>query len=219
MKDAVIVLNPREIRECVTSIAELPVPKIWLSGFSEREIGEGIFKSVLAQYDFDRYFVVSDDVIVRPYAFDAIRRILDLHEAPVATGYSQRSHADWTVNLTRKPLMADMPVADAYDFRHFREVVSHPEPTLPTWFTGMSLTAMSSEMWQRFPFEAYVDETLNSPGFASDFHLSKRLQDAEVPIRAAREGFAYHWRHEWRHTNHPGDAKPLASGEQSVTLT
>lgn len=218
MRDAVIVLNPREIRECVTSFAELPVPKVWITGFSEREISEGIFLAVLAQYDFDRYFVVSDDVIVRPYAFDAIRHILDLHLAPVATGYSQRSHADWTVNLTRKPLMADWPVADAYDFLHFREVVSHSEPVLETWFTGMSLTGMSREMWQRFPFQAFVAD--ESPrGFASDFHLSKRLQDEGIPILAAREGFAYHWRHEWRNTNHPGDAKPCVSGEKGVTLT
>lgn len=217
MKDAVIVLNPREIRECISSFAELPVPKIWLTGYTEREISEGIFLAVLAQYDFDRYFVVSDDVIVRPYAFDAIRRILDLHLAPVATGYSQRSHADWTVNLTRKPLMADKPIADAYDFRHFREVVSHPSPWIETWFGGMSLTGMSREMWQRFPFGAFVDE--GSPlGYASDFNLSKRLQDAEVPILAAREGFAYHWRHEWRSTNHPQDAKPKI-GNGSVTLT
>ena len=217
MKDAVIVLNPRAIRECITSITELPVPKIWLTGYTEREISEGVFLAVLAQYDFDRYFVVSDDVIVRPYAFDAIRHVLDLHDAPVATGYSQRSHADWKVNLTRKPLMDDLPTAGAYDFRHFRDVVSWPTPELPTWFTGMSLTGMSREMWRRFPFQCFVDD--ESPlGYASDFHLSKRLQDAEVPIRAAREGFAYHWRHEWRHTNHPGDAKPKVGGG-SVTLT
>jgi hypothetical protein len=30
-----------------------------------------------------------------------------------------------------------------------------------------------------------------------------------VPVYAVREAFCYHWRNEWRHTNHPDDDKVL----------
>ncbi len=217
VRDALVVLNARDIDVCKRSLQELPIQKVWLTGYTEAEIANDVFASVLREQEFDRVYVVADDVIVRPYALEAVRSLLD-DGHPVATGYSQRSHTDWEVNITSGPLNGRAPVEGAYDFVRYADVVSSPDPTIPTWFAGMSVTGMSGEMWRRFPFGCYQDA--GSPnGYASDFHLSLRLQDAGVPIVCAREGFAYHWRHEWRHTNHPADATPLDGVEQGVTLT
>ena len=77
---------------------------------------------------------------------------------------------------------------------------------------------MSKEMWLKFPFACFTDGA-QDPGYASDFNLSRRLQDERVPVYAVRESFCYHWRSEWQNTNHPDDS-PLLIGEliPSVTL-
>jgi hypothetical protein len=214
---ALVILNPRDIPVCKQALAELAIPKLWLTGWTEKQIADDVFPRLLSDYCFEQYLLVSDDAIVRQHAVQAV--LDELRWNPVVTGYSQRSHTDWQVNLTRGPLKYEHPVVGAYDFLSYHEVVSHPEPTLPTWFAGMSITGMSREMWQRFPFGCYSDE--QSPnGYASDFHLSRRLQDAGVPITACRDAFAYHWRHEWRHTNDRRDDKLLVGSiTPAVTLT
>lgn len=206
-----MVLNARSIPECMDSLAELPIRKVYLRGWSERAIADRGWDLMMEAtlFDFDWLWVVSDDVIVRPQALEAVRALAV--ENPVVTGYSQRSHSEWVVNLTAGPLAGDFPLPAAYAFREFREVVSWPSPSLPTWFAGMSLTGMSRGMWMQFPFGCFGD-----PGYASDFHLSKRLQDAVVPIVAARDAFLYHWRHDWISTNNQHDQSPQVGAEEIV---
>lgn len=209
MTDAVIVLNPRAIRESLDAIAELPVAKIYLRGFTEREIADTAFADALAS-GHDWYWVVSDDVVARPQALHALRDLREMGH-PVVTGYSQRSHTEWVVNLTSGPLLADAPAAGAYEFRHFGEVVASPDPVVRTWFAGMSLTGMSAEMWRAFPFDCY-----ETPGYGSDFSLSWRLQQAGVPIVAARDAFLYHWRHRWQDTSDDRDANPELGAREVI---
>lgn len=209
MNDCLVIMNPRDIPVTKAAINELSIAKLWLTGYTEEQLAAGIFSQALEDSGHDRFFVISDDIIVRQDALDAVRRASLEHM--VTTGYSQRSHTDMTVNVTDGPLLDDKPTVGAYTFRQLRDVVSWPEPLVPTWFTGMSITGMTLEMWRRFPFGCFCDE--GSPlGYASDFHLSRRLQDAGVPIVAVREAFAYHWRNEWQHTNHPDD-DPVLVGQ------
>jgi hypothetical protein len=217
MTEVLVILNPRKIPVCAQAFAELDIPKLWLTGWTEVQIRDTVFPGMIRDHPYDRYLVVADDVIVRQATVDRVLTALDIGW-PVATGFSQRSHTEWEVNLTSGPI-GDRPVAAAYDFLSFQDVVSHPEPLFQTWFAGMSVTGMSREMWGRFPFGCYAD-TASPNGYASDFHLSHRLQDAEVPIMACRDGFAYHWRHEWRHTNDDRDDKLLVGEvKPAVTLT
>lgn len=190
------------------SIQALPIDKLYLRGWTERAIADGAWKLVMDQ-PVEWIWVTSDDVIIREPALDAVRALAGKH--PVVTGYAQRSHTEWIVNLTNQALMLDNPCPEAYSFRSFAEVVSYPEPVVPTWFTGMSLTGMSIDMWRQFPFNCYED-----PGYASDFHLSWRLQQAGIPIVAAREAFTYHWRHDWVNTNDPRDETPNVGAKEIV---
>ena len=211
MNDVLLVMNPRQIPECMEPLSDLPIQRIHLQGFTEAALASEGFPQAL-EYDFDWYWVMSDDIIVRPQALEAVRTVRDLGH-PVVTGYSQRSHTDWRVNLTRQPLMAGSPGIAAYDFRTFAEIVSWPDRSVPTWFAGFSLTGMSREMWLRFPFETFGD-----PGWASDFSLSQRLGLAGVPIMAAREGFAYHWRHNDLYGEDPRDEQTDFTKGKAVVL-
>jgi hypothetical protein len=202
-RDALIIMNPRTIPECIRAFDELQIPQIRIIGHTEQQIQEEAFPEIL-EYDFDWFWLVSDDALVRPQALDAVRKTAHLGH-PVVTGYSQRSHEDWTVNLTRAPLAEPHPSVDAYDFFQFYEVVGHPDEVVPTWFTGMSLTGMPHAMWERFPFQCFGGST---GGYASDFSLSTRLQEADIPIVAAREAFCYHWRWDWITTSGDKDMTP-----------
>lgn len=209
MKDLLVVMNARDIEPCMQSLRELPIDKAYLKGFTERQIADVAFNAVMTD-DYDWIWCVSDDVIARPEHLMALRQARrDGH--PVVTGYSQRSHTEFVVNLTDKPLHQDYPAAESYSFRHFRDVVSYPLRVLPTWFAGMSMTGMSMEMWRRFRFDCYGD-----PGYASDFNLSWRLQQAGIPIVGCRDAFLYHWRHNWVNTSDPRDESPVIGAKQIV---
>ncbi len=206
-RTALIVLKPRQIAVTDAAIEELRgfLPIVQLIGYTEAELEAGAFTEGLETARADFYLVASDDLIVRRPAIAAVTDILDADRA--ATGYCQFSHTDWRVNITRRPLSTDLPVENAYSFLSFHEVVCKP-PSFQTWFTGMSLTAMSREMWQQFPFGCFKDQP-EDRGYASDFHLSRRLQNAGIPIICARDAFTYHWRYEQRHTNDPRDDRVL----------
>lgn len=188
MRDVLAIMHARNIPECLDSIRGLDIDKLWMNGYTERGIADHAFPAVLG-YDYEWIWVVSDDIIIRQPALDAVRRVRDEGNHPVVTGYSQGSHTDWTVNLTREPLRPG-PLDQAYNFRQYPECVAWPDPVIPTWFTGMSLTGMTRDLWLKHPFDCF-----GTPGYASDFWTSARLQEDAVPIVAAREGFCYHWRH------------------------
>lgn len=204
MNDLLIVMNPRKVDVCMAAFDELPVTRLHLIGMTERVIADRAFPRALdlAEADgVDWVWVVSDDAIVRPHALEAVRELAAEH--PVVTGYSQRTHTDLRVNLTRSPLKAPRPEGWVYDFHELRDIMGSVDPVIRTWFTGMSLTGMSAGMWREYPFDAY-----GTPGHASDFNLSWRLQEANVPIVAHRDAFCYHWRVQGDSTDHPDDASP-----------
>lgn len=201
-----MVMNPREIEPVMLALNELDVPQIRVIQHTEKEIETIAFREVLNVCDedgFDWMWIVSDDVIVRPQALDAVRRLRDRGHR-VVTGYSQRSHTDWIVNLTKTPLRGPHPSEASYDFYEFAEVVSWNADEVPTFFAGMSLTGMAVDDWKALPFMCFGGDGSNT-GYASDFHLSARLQNAAIPIVAARDAFMYHWRTDWKSTmaDHP----------------
>jgi hypothetical protein len=210
MRDVLVVMNGRNCEPALQSIRELSmfVPIIYMKGFTEREIQEEAFPIVL-DYDYDWFWLASDDIIIRQHALRAVRKLASKHA--VVTGYSQRSHSEWTVNLTSQPIRGTFdssPQPDDYTFREYKDVVSWPSEEIPTWFTGMSLTGMSKVMWQQFPFECIGD-----PGWCSDFSISHRLQTAQVPIVGARDAFCYHWRNDWVRIGDNDDQLELGAKE------
>lgn len=206
-REALIVLNPRTIPECMSALDELKIPQIRIIGYTEKQIEETVFSQLLAEFvEYDFFYMVSDDAIVRPYALDAVRKLARAGN-PVVTGYSQRTHQDWTVNLCATPLKGDHPSPEAYDFYLYEEIVGFECEEVESYFAGMSLTGMSRKMWERFPFRCFGGGARNT-GYASDFSLSLRLQREDIPIMAARDGFCYHWRFDWQTTNGIEDMKP-----------
>lgn len=209
MRDLLVVLNPRTIRECVSAFNELDIDRLWIRNMTEKQIQDAWPAILDRASNHDRVFVVSDDVIVRPQALEAVRTL----EGEVVTGYCNLSSDDFRVNLTKQPLRTEFPTIEAYDFYSLAEVMEHPAETVPTWFAGMCLTGMSVELWEEFPFQ------VTSSGAQTDFSLSKRLEAAGIPIAAAREGFCWHVKEQWNRLDREPRKRLFVSGEPAGLIT
>ena len=185
-------MNPRDIRECVDSIARLSIDRVWLRSYTEAELVEAIPAALdLAGPAYDYVLLVADDVVVFPGALDAVLSLAE--NLDVVTGYTRLDSTSPFVNLTKRPLAGDVPVAGAYDFFRYEEIAASGDRAIPTGFVGFALTGMPREMWDEFPFAVFG----GSPGYSSDFSLSVRLRDARVPMFAARDGYVEHVKEEW----------------------
>lgn len=186
MNDLLVVLNPRDIAECVLTISALDIDQAWCTGYTEHEL-EPIIAQLVERTDHDHYIVIADDTIPTQPALDAVQQLLhDGH--PIVTGYCNLdTTGDTRVNLTRSPLTEPRTMR-SYDFYTQAQVDEHPDDPVPTHFAGFALTGMSRTMWQRYPFKAY-----GNPGCSSDFHLSMRLAaDGWIPIVAPKAGRIHH---------------------------
>jgi hypothetical protein len=189
MRDLLVILNPRQIKECISALADLQIDKLWIRNMSEIEIAEAWPKVLDMAMHHDRLILISDDAVVRPHALEAVQRLLD-EAYPVVTGYSNLSSTDFRVNLCKSPL-GPAPTVDAYDLFTLNDILESEFPAIKTWFTGMCLTGMSLAMWEQFPFQVTVN------GGQSDFTLCKRLEARQIPIVAAREAFVWHVKEVW----------------------
>lgn len=162
---------------------------------SELDIEDRWTEVLEAGREYERWFIVSDDAVPRRFPLAVVQHLLDDH--PVVTGYSNLSRDDMRVNLSPDRLVKDRPgLPLSYGLLDFESVMTSRSEVFKTTLVGFSLTGMSREMWERFPFQAY-GRPGHATGFSSDYSLSKRLQDAGVPIVAAREAFVYHLKEVW----------------------
>jgi GT2 family glycosyltransferase len=75
-------------------------------------------------------------------------------------------------------------------------------------------TCMSREMWREFPFGCFGT---GSRGYSSDFHLSRRLRDAGVPMVAARDGYVTHVKEQWNKLDR-GEGRQLLVGVEPADV-
>lgn len=207
------IMNPRQIPECIAAFKKLEVRKAWLQNYTEWQLIEVIASIVRDEsINFTHLCLVSDDCVVGQQALDAVLGIAEQSwdHLPVVTGYCRLDSTHPEVNITRRPLMGDVPTAGAYDFYRYDDVVTWPQTFLPTGFVGFALTCMSREMWRRFPFGVFGSE---QQAWSSDFHLSMRLRDAGIPMVAARDGYVEHVKETWNQLDRAPE-KRLLIGEE-----
>jgi len=205
------VMNPRQIPECIQSLKALSVRKAWLSNYTEWELQEVVASVVRDEaIRFSHLVLVSDDCVVSQGALDAVLEAAERMPEHVVTGYCRLDSTHPQVNITRRPVMGDVPSAGAYDFYYLSEVQGWPREVVPTGFVGFALTCMSREMWREFPFGVFGGEHRS---WSSDFHLSRRLRDAGVPMVAARAGYVEHVKEKWNRLDQAPE-KRLLIGER-----
>ena len=184
-------MNPRRIPECITAFQGLDIDKLWIRNMYEADIVEVWPKILKAAKGYDRLIMASDDGVPRQHALDAVTALLD-EGHPVVTGYSNLAYNDMRVNIS-KMSNYEKPAVNAHQLYTLTEVMEYQEPVVPTVLVGFALTGMPYELWERFGFSVWND----FPGNASDFCLSKKLVEAEVPMVAARDAFVWHVKEQW----------------------
>ena len=192
-----MIMQPREIQECLDSLRALRIPKVWFRGFTESGL-EPVIQEFIADHAYFTHFViVSDDGIVTPGALDAVLK-LAVHR-PVVSGYCNLDMGEHLqiVNLRRPPL-EEHGSTNLDSLYRLSEVFGREE--VETSFVGFSLTCMSRDLWLRFPFQAMH----GPPGNSSDWSLSSRLWEAGVPMTGAGNAFQLHVKERWN----AGDAGP-----------
>lgn len=194
MKPLLLVLNPRRIPECVDAISSLPIDKVWLQNYTESELSD-VIPDVLAQVPHDVIGILSDDTIPTRAALDEVLALAQ--PGRVTTGWCNLDDTSDLVNLSTEPLATSTPTTTAYTFPTRAWVEAHYTREVPTYFAGHCLTFMDRDLWRRFPWECYG----GPPGYASDLMLSWRLQEAGVPIVAARDGFVRHVKARWNYVD------------------
>lgn len=210
MKPLLLVLNPRRIPECIAAIMQLPIDKVWLRNYTERQLVD-VIPSVLAQCDHDLIGVLSDDTQPTPMALEAVLAIA--RPGCAVTGWCNLDDRSERVNLSQGPLTTGVPCEAAYIFPTRTWVEEHETLAVRTYFAGHTLSFMWREDWDRFPFDCY-----GQAGFASDLSVSWRLQQAEVPIYAARDGFVRHVKARWNYLDDTPGRQLLVGVEPSDVL-
>jgi len=186
MNNCLIVLHPREIPECVKSIAYLPIDKLYMKAFSEPELVEPI-NDFIKNTNYDNYLILSDDVIVSRKALFLVEQLLENHEA--ATGYCLMSQDTTYANVTRGPLrqsVATWPVLEDYDFYDIEEIRKFQNPEFCSWFGGWCLTGFQRGLWLENPFRV-----MSATGCQSDYATCILYNK---PIMCHRDAYVEHLR-------------------------
>ena len=186
-----MIMNPRRIDECIESFERMPIERAWLTGYSERELVDVVAQMLEATPEFTHYIWASDDLVVNEEALAAVLAALeDGH--PVVTGYCNFDLTDDPrVGLSMSPLLTERPTLESYDFPTQQQIDEAPGDPVRTWFAGFVLTAMSREMWLRYPFQ------LGPAGAQTDYSLCWRLQQDDVPIVAPKAARVLHVKDVW----------------------
>lgn len=191
MNPLLLVMNPRRIPEALDALNALEIDQCWMSNYWEKEL-EPVVKRIVYSTVYTHFLMISDDGTPTQQALDLVLRHLASGDHPVVTAYCNNDAESPHVNLTRSPFRRhDVSVPSDHDWYTRAEVESWPDDLVPSFFTGMCLTAMSREMWIKFPFHAVTREG-EPRGYQSDWSLSTRLQRAKVPIVAPRGAFVRH---------------------------
>jgi hypothetical protein len=212
-----MIMQAREIPECISSLRRLRIDKLWLRGFTEPQL-EKVIPDIVKNPEYRRYIIVSDDTIVSQAALDSILKWQE--EFDVLTGWCNVSLQTWRANVLFRPppfwndtyyrITRLMPQASGAKVRYYTdtrtllkrmyestllsnfpacsEVLRKP-PVFRTYYVGWALTSMSRDMWlyYGFRFPRWKDHASGSDD------LMSRIMNADgVKMWCSRDSFIYH---------------------------
>lgn len=192
MKPLLAVLNVRAIPEVLDALAALPVDQLFIRGYTERQISDGVWTTqVMPQVKargYSHITLISDDAVIPAHSLELVLAHAAEHPDRITTGWCNQDMSDDRVALSTKPLTDQVPKPSSYTLPTWRDVLMGPR-VQRTYFTGFCLTTATVEMWDRYPYSAYGPE-----GFAADYSMSQRAHEDGVLIDVIRDAFVLHLR-------------------------
>lgn len=177
MNNVIMIMNARNqstFRDCMD---KLNISKVWFKGYTEFELNTEINKFI-QETQFDNYYIVSDDLVIQPKAFELLQEKLKTH--PIVTGWGVwRQNFDWTtIHRQDKLYVYNQGPSLPMWRKHFQTVRTYEIDTLPeefeTAFTGWFYTGARREIWLKYPYQT-MGVYKNQPGASTDAHWSKRI--------------------------------------------
>ena len=177
MNNVIMIMNARNqssFRDCMD---KLNISKVWFKGFTEFELNIEINKFI-QETQFDNYYIVSDDLLIQPEAFNLLQEKLKIY--PIVTGWGVwRQNFDWTTIHKQDKLHIYNQGPKLPMFRkHFQTLRTYEIDALPdefeTAFTGWFYTGIRRDIWLKYPYQT-MSINNNQPGASTDAHWSKRI--------------------------------------------
>jgi len=188
-KNALLIMNPRDIPEVIAAFKALPIDKYWMRAYTELEL-VGVIAKIIEESDYENYLILSDDAICAPEALAAVEELLERKE--IASGWNKLSAgSDWVavcvdpVRLSGGSEDKPSPLGGDYDLLTVNEFNELPEEFEATC-TGFSLMGARRSIWLRYPFQVYTYNDAN--GYSSDHDWSFRIQN-EHRIWVTKAGY------------------------------
>jgi len=209
MKTVLMIMNPREIPECLKAFKGLAIPKVWFKAFWQVQLEE-VMNEWIRAHPYDNYIIASDDLLPTQPALDVVLKGLESHE--VFTGWCRFSPGNpksaLIVNnggpglvfgaMFRLYHMTGMTIHNRLDyFKLLRFTEASAIAGLPSEFltshVPFAFTGMRRELWLKYPYRC--EHSGRRPhGSSSDHMLSTRLRRDGVPMWAGRDAYFEHLR-------------------------
>ena len=192
MKPLLAVLTVRQIPQVTASLDALPIDKVRICGYTERQIADSVWTEQLMPQVRERGYthlsLISDDAVVPPHSLELVLAHAKRYPQRVTTGWCNQDFSDDRVALSTEPLTDEIPKPHSYTLPTWRDVLMGHE-VQQTFFTGFALTTCTVAMWERYPYQAYGPD-----GFAADYRMSQRLHQDGRQIDVLRDAFVLHLR-------------------------
>jgi hypothetical protein len=216
LSSVAMIMHAREIPECITPLKRLNLDKVWFRGFMQVQVEKEIRRFVRST-DYDRYILISDDVVMTQKALDAV--LMWQKSFDILTGWCNLSPERWRANVILNPLkdvpyyrmgkriprfagrhVAGLISGGIFPFKHLYEAVAFrsfpacseianlPE-VFQTYFMGGPLLSMKKEHWLKYGFES---PSWGGPAFGADMALSKQITEDGMKMWCVRDAFVYH---------------------------
>ncbi len=212
-----MIMNARDIQECLLPLGKLKIDKAWFRGFTMVQLGKEISDFVRGT-DYERYILVSDDVVATDAALENVLKWQEAVE--IVTGWCNLSPHILRANLMLGDHLEDrshyritrriphalgqhignlvsagvFPFKDIYQrvalqsFPSCREIWTLPE-LFRTYFVGWSMTSIPRSIWLKYGFN---EPRWSGPAFGSDAVMSGMLRDDSIEMWCARDAFMWH---------------------------
>jgi hypothetical protein len=188
-----MVMQAREIPECIDSLKALKIPKVFFRGYTEMQLSTEMPKYI-DRTNFENYILVSDDTICTQEVLDIVRDGLTRHR--VYTGWCRADPKTERVTLFWKPIPFKHLTSAGYK-PFLRSQVLAKEGDFQSYFMGWALSGMRRDIWKLIPFYPIMRRHAragagHADGWGSDYYASYRLGRYAIPIMTCAKAEIIH---------------------------
>ncbi|MEM3414945.1 MAG: glycosyltransferase [Thermoproteota archaeon] len=166
------------------------IDKVMFIGYTERQLTP-ILNKFIKESDYDYIIITADDVVFDKSVVE--RLVNDAGKFDVLTGYSRIRPSLNRYNITKTKLKGTFPSHSSYDWyydRDLRKLIDNNILYGRTYFCGYSLSMFNRKLFDRVSYGFYDGGKFD--GWATDFFVSKQLQDLGVEMFFRVDCYVHH---------------------------